>query len=164
MGNIANQLKDPSWWFTAFFVAILASVVAGFLKDKFEIWLGSLSSNLRIWREKRKIEREKVIEALLTNDIYLHIALFRVVVSLILFAISVVIYSTAPVMLSMAPSSYGFSIMSMQMEKSILVWKIFMPTLGIFTAYIGYKATSRISIVYEAIKLFRIKHGLPRLP
>ncbi len=159
MEDIANNLKDPSWWLSVFFMAILASLIAGFLKDKIERWIGGLFSGLRVWRAKREAEREKVIEALVTNDTYLHIALFKVVIGLLLFAISVVLYSTAPVMLSTAPTSKDSV---MRLDKAFLIWKILSPVLGVFTVYIGYKGTSRMSIVFTAIGRIRKKHDLPK--
>lgn len=161
MEEIAKQLRDPSWWFTAFFIAIFASVIAGFLKDRIEKWIGGLSSNLRVWRDKRQVNREAVIEALLANETYFHIALFRVLVALILFAISIILYSTGPVLISMAPESEQ---MSDHVEKGFVAWKIMMPVLGLFTSYIGFRATTRLSIVFEAIRRYRNKHALPKLP
>ncbi len=161
MEDIANNLKDPSWWFTAFFVAILASVIAGLLKDKIANLIGGLSSSLRAWKEKREKERETIIDALVNDSSYLNIALFRAVVALILFAISVVIYSTSPVMLSMAPQEEDtvFTV-----ERGKFIWKVFMPALGTFTAYIGFKTTSRLSVVFKTIKKYREAHGLPKIP
>lgn len=122
-------------------MAILASVVAGFLKDKIENKIGGLSSNLRAWREKREKEQEEVIRALVNNETYLTIALFRVVVALILFAISVVLYSTSPVMLSMVPQDKDTII---SIDRGVVIWKVFIPILGVFTAFITFRATSRI--------------------
>ncbi len=161
MEDIANNLKDPSWWFTAFFVAIIAGLVAGFLKDKITNIIGGLSSSLREWKEKKEKEQEIIIDALANNEAYLNIALFRVVVALILFAVSVVIYMTAPGMLSMAPQTEDVLI---PVDRAFLIWKVFLPLLGMFTVYIGFNATSRISTVYKAIKKYREINGLPKIP
>lgn len=161
MEDIINNLKSPSWWFTAFFVAILASVIAGFLKDKIASLIGGISSSLRAWEEKREKKQEEVVDALVNNTSYLNIALFRAIVALILFAISVIIYSTAPVMLSMVPADKDQII---SIDRGFFIWKVFYPFLGAFTAYIGYRTTSRLNIVFEAIKKYREEHDLPRIP
>ena len=32
MGEVVDYLQDPAWWFTAVFVATIASILASFLK------------------------------------------------------------------------------------------------------------------------------------
>ena len=161
MENIINNIKDPSWWFTAFFVAIIASVIAGFLKERIANLIGGFSSNLSEWREKRKKEEEIIIEALINNEAYFNIALFRVVVTHISFAISVVIYCTYPVYVSLVPHDKEpfFSF-----DRGFFIWKIFQPLLGFLTSLIAFKVSSRTTLVYKAIRKYRVKHNLPKLP
>lgn len=168
MENIANNLKDPSWWFTAFFVAIFASVIAGFLKDKIASMLGGLSKNLRAWKEKKEKEQEEIIEAIKNNDMYMNIARFRGVVALILFAISVVIYSTSvviysttPVMLSMASQDLATHI---SIDRGLMVWNVFTPIFGIVSVLVAFKTTSRLSLIFKAIRKYREMNGLPKIP
>lgn len=161
MENIVDNLKDPSWWFTAFFIAIIASVVAGFLKDRIANAFGGLSENMRARKARNRERQELVIGALLNNEAYLNIALFRGIVSLILFAISVVLYSGAPVLLSMVPQEESTSEI---FDKGLMVWGVFMPILGVFSMIIGFKSASRMSLLFKTIKRYRETHNLPKIP
>jgi hypothetical protein len=53
MDQIIASLKSPGWWFTACFVGILASVLAGYLKDGFQLFLSRFSRRMRKRRWKR---------------------------------------------------------------------------------------------------------------
>ena len=53
MQRIVEYLKDPGWWFSAFFVAILASLLAAFLRD----WLGGALSRLSTRYRRYRLRR-----------------------------------------------------------------------------------------------------------
>jgi len=160
MDAIANNLKDPSWWFSAFFIAIIASVIAGFLKERIEKWLSNTFSSLRSWRAKREAERNMVIEALLTDHMYFQIALFRAVVALILFALCSIMYFSAPVLLATAPEQSGHLI---DIDRKFFIWKVFTPILGLFNVLVSYRAVRLLSLIFQAIREYRSRNGLPKL-
>ena len=43
MDKILEHIQDPSWWFSAFFVAILASILAAFVKDWVAVFISHFS-------------------------------------------------------------------------------------------------------------------------
>jgi hypothetical protein len=57
MDEIVKALKSPVWWFSACFVAILASLVAGYLKDWCSLGAASLSSRMR-QRRRRQLRKD----------------------------------------------------------------------------------------------------------
>ncbi|MEL6128821.1 MAG: hypothetical protein AAFP00_03440 [Bacteroidota bacterium] len=85
MDKILELLKDPSWWFSALFIAIMASVIAAFLKDWISSIISIFSSSYRDWSNKKAIEQNKYIQELAGNSTLLIISYFRVMVGIILF-------------------------------------------------------------------------------
>lgn len=53
MGKIAEALADPSWWFTAVVVGVLAGVAGGMLKDSIDRAMASRSKALKAERRAR---------------------------------------------------------------------------------------------------------------
>lgn len=160
MEAIIKYMQDPGWWFSAFFVAILASVIAGFLKDRIEKWLSKLFSGLKAWRAEREAQRGQIIEALLKDQTYFMIALVRAVFALILFALATIIYLSGPVLLATAPES---SAPVAHIDRAFVVWKVLTPLLGLFNILVGYSASRRISIIGHAIREYRKRNNLPKL-
>ena len=66
MDKILINLRDPSWWFSTFFIAIIVGILAGFLKDKFDRWLAKIFSTLRAKQTLKSQQRKEIIEILLT--------------------------------------------------------------------------------------------------
>jgi hypothetical protein len=71
MNAILSNLRDPSWWFTAIFVTIIAGVASGFLKEKIEKLISSLSSRYKSWTSARAEARENVVRVLAENAPFL---------------------------------------------------------------------------------------------
>jgi hypothetical protein len=69
LNSIANNLRDPSWWFNAFIVGTVVSVVGAFLKDylerRFNLFWAAWSRKKRGQAKLRKQER---IEAWSQNE------------------------------------------------------------------------------------------------
>lgn len=68
MDGIFKNLQDPAWWFTAFVVGIIASVVAGFAKDYLEKKFGVFWSRSKARRDRARLTRQKNIEAWSENE------------------------------------------------------------------------------------------------
>ncbi len=160
MEAIVDNLKDPSWWFSAFFVAIIASIIAAFLKERMEKWLGNTFSSLKSWRVQREAERSKVIEALLTDQTYFQMALFRAGVGVIFFAISCTLYFSSPVLFVTAPARLGNELDN---DLKYYVWYGLIVFLGTFNVWVSYKVVSRLSLIYEVIRKYRVRNDLPKL-
>ena len=149
MNAIINNVKDPSWWFSAVFVAIIASIFAGFLKERLEKWLGITFS---IWKNKRlqnEEARARIIEALLADPLYLQIALYRALKAVILFGVMTTIYVGAA-FLSTSTSPFG--------------WKLMILFVGGLNVVITYRTSKLISIVGDTIRTYRKRNNLPKLP
>lgn len=161
MNSIITNLSDPSWWFTAFFIAIVASVIAGFLKDKIEKFLGRTFSGLQRWRADKKAQRDKMIEEILSNQMYFTIALFNMVLKVILFGVSVTMYLTFPMMVAAMPYKLPYEFF---IGRNFLVWEILFPIVGGLAIFVSYKTSATFSFVSDAIREFRKRNSLPKLP
>jgi hypothetical protein len=92
MELITKNLSDPSWWFSAFFVAIIASIVAGFLKDRIERFISNISNSFRRrWATTLEL-RTKTIEALVENPTYLSFALHRATLGIVLWVMATLLF------------------------------------------------------------------------
>jgi len=161
MDAIIKNLSDPSWWFSAFFIAIIASVVAGFLKDRIERLISNVSDNFRRKQAAALELRVKTIEALVENPTYLSFALHRATLQLVLWVMTTLLFMSMPIFLYVTPQTHDTLIWLGQKEfaKSVL-----MPLLGATSTLVGFRAATTLSIVFEALGRFQTKHGLPKLP
>ena len=160
MDSITGYLKDRGWWFSAFFVAILASVIAGFLKDRIERLFSHFSSRFADWRTKRTAERETLIELLSGNPQLLTLAYIRTVVGLALYLLAVTMFMVLPILYEMRPiSSDVFGI-----DRKFMLSKVLIPLLGGVAIIQGFRAAARLSLVGKAWVRFRSKNQLPKMP
>jgi MFS family permease len=70
MQHILDNLKDPSWWFSAFFIAILASVLAAYLKDWLSALFSGMSRRYRRWRCGQLRKSARIIRNIERDDAY----------------------------------------------------------------------------------------------
>ncbi len=161
MDAITKNLFDPSWWFSAFFVAIIASVAAGFLKDRIERFISKVSDSFRRRRATALELRTKTIEALVENPTYLSFALHRATLRLVLWVMATLLFVSTPILLYVTPQSDDTLMWLGQKE---LARNVLMPLLGVASAFIGFRTATTLSIVVEALQQFRKKNGLPKLP
>jgi hypothetical protein len=161
MDAILRNLSDPAWWFSAFLVAIIASVIAGFLKDRVERLISSVSNRFRQWRANELEARTKVVEALVENPTYLSFALHRATLRLVLWVLATLLFVSTPILLYLSPPSDN---KLMWLGLKDLVRNVFMPLMGAASATVGYRSSVSISLVFEAMRRFRAKHGFPKLP
>ena len=160
MDAIINNLKDPSWWFSAFFFAIIASVLAGFLKDRIEKWLSTIFFNLKSWRARRVEARTKLIEAILADQMYFQILLFRTVMALILFTLISIMYFSVPVLLSIMPEQTSNLL---KFDRKFLILEIFTPVFGLLNVLVSYRAAGLMSIASQVTREYRKRNNLPKL-
>jgi hypothetical protein len=98
MNRIFENLQDPSWWFTAIFVAIIVSVFAAYLKEVLSKFLSHFSTRINKWRQKRKWRNYRVAiitgrdPALLLISVVWIIFMFQVWVFMGLFLILLPVY------------------------------------------------------------------------
>lgn len=106
MTPILNNISDPSWWFTAFFVAIVSSVIAGFLKDKVERFLSRISESYRKRRSAAAKLRADTLEALVSNPYYLSFSMHRATMRLISWSVLTVMFLLMPITVAVVPEKY----------------------------------------------------------
>jgi hypothetical protein len=150
MNAILSNLQDPSWWFTAIFVTIVAGVASGFLKEKLEKLVSSSSSRYKSWTSARAQARENVIRVLADNPQFLGLAYIGVVAGLLMHVLAVIMYLLTTLLFDAAPRG--------------AIWKILVPLLGAAAAYVGFRATARLSLVMTALRLYRKRNGFPDVP
>lgn len=159
MDAILSNLRDPSWWFTAIFVTIIAGVASGFLKEKIESLTSSLSSRYKSWASARAEARENVVRVLAENPQFLTLAYINVVVGLLIHVMAVIMYLVTTLFFDAAPHDAVAGD-----ARRFMIWKILMPLLGAAATYVGFRATARLSLVVRALKLYREKNGFPKVP
>lgn len=157
-------MKNPAWWFTVFFVGIVASIFAGFLKD----WIGNVVSkvsiHLRIRRDAKLERREILFEALANNETFLVLSMIRLVglsiISILLFAT----YSFLPgfleikeILCQATPAASSCKSFNPSLSKIVI------SVIGSLTIFVNYTATSRFSLVMTGLRRYRKKNNLPRV-
>lgn len=158
---IVANIKDPSWWFSAFFIAIVASVFAGFLKDKIERYLSSISAHIKNHRAKSISARKEIIESLVEHPVFLNLAFHRAVLRMILYVLIMLLFISTPLLLQTTPSAHDTFFWFGQRE---LALNFLTPLIGLLSVVVGYRATASLSIAFDSFKAYREKHGLPKLP
>jgi hypothetical protein len=96
MKQIFEYLRDPSWWFTAFFIAIISSIIAGFAKDYLEALGSNLSTAAKLKQARRSENRERFLSALENSESYLLLSMIRSSGMLILMALSMILLFVSP--------------------------------------------------------------------
>ena len=71
MQRLLEIVKDPIWWFSAFFVAMLASVLAAFIKDWLSQLFAATSLKFRKFRIKKLRESVRVIQDMERDGAYM---------------------------------------------------------------------------------------------
>lgn len=158
MDAILSNLSDPSWWFTAIFVTIIAGVTSGFLKEKIEDLISSLSSRYKSCAAARAEARENVVRVLAENPQFLALAYANVVAGLLIHVMAVIMYLVTTWFFDAAPHDAVAGD-----ARRFMIWRILMPVLGAAAAYVGFRATARLSLVVRALKLYRERNGFPKL-
>lgn len=166
MKQILEYLRDPSWWFTAFFIAIISSVIAGFAKDYLEAVGSNLSTTAKLRQVRRSENRERFISALENSESYLLLSMIRSSGMLILMALSIILFFVSPMI------SESFSVVCHVVERScsradFIIGKLAsfasVSLFGISSVLICYKTAVYAKAVAEGFDRFQRKHGLPIL-
>ncbi|MFL6207786.1 MAG: hypothetical protein ACJ74W_02985 [Pyrinomonadaceae bacterium] len=61
LDKILENTRDPSWWFTALFIAIIASLLAAYIKELLGKLFSRLSPRFKFWWQKRRFRRAVTI-------------------------------------------------------------------------------------------------------
>ena len=161
MDQIMNYIRDPAWWFSTVLVAIIASVIAGFMKDRISQLISHVSTRFRLWSQKRTQQQEELIVVLSENPNYLLMGLGKAIMMAVMFTGTIIIYLILPVHAKFQPLSSLPSIDGLLNSiASVVIYPFFG---GISMAY-GYRTTSCLSVITKAIKKYREKNGFQKLP
>jgi len=167
MDKILEQLKDPSWWFSAFFIAIVSSVVAAFLKDWASIIVAKFSSSYRKKKAERIARDQKFIKRLADNFEFLVIEYIKSSLTIVLFLFSVVLFFLVPILgmtLSIASTYTESPLIKTSTETSLNLIIAMTVSFGSISAVAGYLSVSRLELVTKAYKEYRKQRNTQPLP
>lgn len=156
MNRIAEYLSDPGWWFTAVFVAVLASLAAAFLKDAVLASLAKVSKYYRDRKKEQDEEVEKQLKLFLSDSTLFLLSFCRVIMQTSVFLTFFLIFSVM----------YGFYI-SLPQDANIRI-KVFLGSLtimgGVATTYSMFKVLPKVKVIKTAHKRYqnRVIAGVPQ--
>ena len=157
MDNIYKYFRDPGWWFSAFVVAILASIIAGFAKDYVEKRFGFFLARSRTRRSELQNKRARLIAAWSASEALVILAFLQMLYSFAVFAGAatlVVVY------LSYLRLQYGFT----GIEQAAVLPVRTALVLAVATLVLVATAVSTVRIVSVTVDIlnsFRRKRDLP---
>lgn len=161
MDQIKNYISDPAWWFSTVLVAIIASVIAGFIKDRISLLFSHVSARFRLWSQKRTKQQEELIAVLSDNPNYLLMGLGKMLMMATMFTGTIIIYLILPVY---AKFQHLSSLSSVDGLFNSIVSVVIYPFFGGIAMAYGYRATSALSVITKAIRKYRQNNGFPKLP
>lgn len=91
MEKIWKSLVDPSWWFTTFFIAVIASLLAAYAKDILSLPLSALSKKYKAWQEKVRAKEHAEQELTAKNPVLLVILFGRLLLDLVLLTFCAIV-------------------------------------------------------------------------
>jgi hypothetical protein len=151
MDSIIQLVKDPSWWFTAVFVGIFASVIASYFRDGTSLITAHLSRTLRMRRQARLEKEQKRIDFLVLHPDLLIMEMVRVVFQLILFTGNVGLYISLPIffdVINKTPelAKYNFFSLKAPVEMMLIATSL----TGLLAMITGFRISSRLKIPLKA--------------
>jgi hypothetical protein len=156
MSIIEKYISDPGWWFSAFFIAIIASLIAGFLKDILTAWLSKTSTWFVNVRVKSIEKRKRRVSILVNNSSLLIIEAVRVTALTLGYALMLIIFMIIPIwneVMYASPSMRAW--MGVGQEEGILLTKIAIIIIGSIEVIAGFHMSQRDSIFVEALRIYR---------
>lgn len=165
MDKIAEQLKDPSWWFTAFFVGIVASIIAAFLKDWASSIIANFSSTYRKKRAERIVKEQKLIARLAGNFELLIIYSVICVITLLMWMFGCLMFFIVPVTGVVFFREPVFSRLSYPLNIAPDLGLALMGGMtimfGTLSIVVGYMAVIKLRLMAKALKEYRKQRNLP---
>ena len=162
MEKIVAYINDPAWWFSAFFIAIITSVVAGFAKDQIGRWLGKLSNSARELQQRRSEQREKVISALAENEGFLIIAMVRATWMVLVTLGTITLFFLSP----MWSDLVKFWCTTVHSNASCMLGTEILPVgasagLGLLSIALAYVTSSVVQMTMHGYRAYLKKRGFP---
>jgi hypothetical protein len=153
MEGILTDISQPRWWFSTIFIAIVASLIAGFLKDAVGRWLSRTSSWYRTRKHETLARRERQVQVLCDHPTLLTTATVRVVIELILFVFVFSIFMFTPVWGDlMFASPFFASWVGMSRGLWVPVAKLTIVLNGVISFFLGARLSSQLALVTRAYR------------
>lgn len=166
MTQIIEYIKDPAWWFSAFFIAIIASVAAGFAKDYIQASVGNLSAKAKQRVARRFEDRERALVALEESEGFLVLSMLRAVALLILMMSTIILFVVSPMWSEVfatwrqaVPTDASCSRDYLGRLVSLFASIVF----GSTAVFASFRAISVTRITMQGFHRFKRKRGLPAL-
>lgn len=159
MQKILEHLRDPSWWFTAVVVAVVASILAGIIKDFAERRFNLFLAWTRESRERRRRRRKEVVAAWSRSEGTVALSVLKLVfVTNVLVGVGV-IWAIGRMVDRRPHDPVAHSDML-----GLGIWGMFSLAIQVFiVAYVAYHTSVQALLTQEIVGEFCRKHGLPFL-
>lgn len=162
MDQILTYIKDPGWWFSAFFVAIIASVVAGFAKDRIGRWASTISERSRERYKRRTDARAAAIEALAQNEGFLLIAMARAAVATTLCIGIMTLFILSPMWAELLQTLCATLSSDPSCGRSAKAISLFsFVGFGLLAIFVGFNYSSLLSTTMSGYRAYRKQRGFP---
>jgi hypothetical protein len=155
MDSIFKLIKDPSWWFTAVFIAILASVAASYFRDGISSVAARMSKVLRARRVTRLANESSRILFLAAHPSLLLMEMLHTTLLFICFLSQVGMYLMLPAFINIVsntPELMRFDFFSPSPDTFRKVNLIWVPIMGVSASYWGIRVVSRLRVVVKAMR------------
>jgi hypothetical protein len=155
--GILTNIRDPGWWFSVFFVGIIVSLVAAFIKDPIGNWLAHTSGWYRNRRQRASARRRARVNELAADPILLGLDTTRSGVLLSLFMFCFLAFLLIPMWSESVYSSHIFASWgpTLDREHGALFTRGLIAILGGLALCLGFIAGSAVSLTQDAYRLYR---------
>jgi hypothetical protein len=156
MDKILKFLQDPSWWFSAFFIAIIASILAAFAKDWISNLISHFSGSYRKWNQKKVTAQNERVHRLASDFDCIVISYLRSIIGLIVFTQSFSSFLLMPMWGNMMIRDPSFkSMMLFSFESHLLFVKLMATLFGLVSMTSGYLSTQMFRFSNKAFREYK---------
>src|ERR1022692_3669472 len=146
MHRIIELIKMPEWWFSAVFIAIIASVIAAFAKDWISHGLSVVSQAYKSRALLREAAREEEAAVLAANPELLIVEFIRNVAQIILIGLLGALFISQPFVFKAAASQNSPPQTAQSFDLIRLVSPWISIAAGLFLIYIMYRHARHLDI------------------
>src|SRR5262245_5809349 len=163
MQSIADNLRDPSWWFTAFVAGTVASLAAGLLQGYLEARFKLFWASSREKRERARLRRQERIDAWSQSESRVIIVLLEALLSTVLM---LWVGSLAVGHVNYLRLRYGIGGLGVKAVQTLSTWQAFwLAAAWLFWLWLVWKTMRHIVFTAACVRQFcRSKDLPPPLP
>ena len=163
MEEIITNIKNPAWWFSAFIIAIIASLIAAFAKDIIERNFAKVFSKLRQKQYQRLEAQKEFIQHLDQNEGYLIISMIRAATLIFLFFSSMIIFLLSPMWVQLQVTLCQSLNTKPECSFEYGTASIALFTFGMFSMVSGYNAVVVTRLVMKGFRAYRASRGFSKI-